>query len=377
MSRSKEGKEDFNNEKNAAARQNEEPSKPNYLDQRLGAEGQTDYTSGRESWREYPKRSTSLRGRNENLSQSRDLDDSSSKGNYGARSASDWRPRSTGRFGRRDETNRASFDRERNDYGRSSRFDRGDQYDSESYGRYGRHSYEDLRYGRADHEDLPPRNQGRYRANERSYDYDRDSYRQERGNYPEQPYDYADPYNRETLSGRYDYDADYETRRQSYDNQQGSDLRGREANYLRCNDIMTKNVTICSPQTTLREVAEKMQDDGIGSIPVVDGGRLVGIVTDRDIVCRVIADGRDTRSTLASEAMSQDIVTCSPDDSAHDAIRKMGEHQIRRIPVCDVNGRLRGIIAMADIALEAERDRELADALERISQPTPTRSRRR
>jgi CBS domain-containing protein len=375
MSRSKEGKEDFNNEKNAAARQNEESSKPNYLDQKLGAEGQTDYTSGRESWREYPRRSTSLRGRNEMQSQSRDFNDSSSRSDYGAQSASDWRARSTGRFGTRDEANTFYSDSERSDYGRSGRFGRGGRSESESSGRYGRHSYDDLRYGRADHEDLP-HNQGRYRANEQSYDYDRNAYRQERGNYAEQ-YDNADNYNREALSGRYDYDAGYEGRRQSYDNQQRSDWRGRESNYLRCNDIMTKDVTICSTQTPLREVAEKMQDDGVGSIPVVDGGRLVGIVTDRDIVCRVIAEGRDTRSTLASEAMSQDIVTCSPDESVHEAIRKMGEHQIRRIPVCDVNGRLRGIIAMADIALEAERDRELADALEQISQPTPNRSRRR
>jgi CBS domain-containing protein len=74
--------------------------------------------------------------------------------------------------------------------------------------------------------------------------------------------------------------------------------------------------------------------------------------------------------------MSQDIITCTPDDSVIDAIRKMGEHQIRRIPVCDMNGRLRGIIALGDIALEAERDQDLANAIEQISQPTPHQSRR-
>jgi CBS domain-containing protein len=145
---------------------------------------------------------------------------------------------------------------------------------------------------------------------------------------------------------------------------------------LRCSDIMTKDVTACAPTTPVREVADKMDDDNVGVIPVVENGRLVGLITDRDIVCRVLAEGRDTHSTPASEAMSDNIVTCMPDDSIHEAIRKMGEHQIRRIPVCDMNGRLRGIIAMADLALEAENDRELAQAMEQISQPTPNRSRR-
>ena len=349
MSRSKEG---MDKDKNAAtSRGSEEPSRPGYLDERLGAQGQTDYTEGRESWREYPRRSTSLRGRNETRSESRDLYDSGSRGGSGTRGYSD---------------------RAQGGYGSASRYDRENRYEGESYGRYGQHNYDDLRYGRADHEDLP-RNQGRYRANERGYDYGRDNYRLERREYDE-------PQNRETLGGRYDYDRGYETSGEGYGYRPASarrdDWRGREENYLRCSDIMTKNVTVSSPQTMLREVAEKMQDDGIGSIPVVDGGRLVGIVTDRDIVCRVVAEGRDTRTTPASEAMSEDLVTIGPDDSVREAIRKMGEHQIRRIPVCDMNGRLRGIIAMADIALEAERDRELADALEQISQPTPNRSRR-
>jgi CBS domain-containing protein len=119
-----------------------------------------------------------------------------------------------------------------------------------------------------------------------------------------------------------------------------------------------------------------MEDENVGSIPIVENGRLVGIVTDRDIVCRAVAEGRDSRAVTASEVMSEDLVTCAPDDSVIEVIRKMGEHQIRRIPVCDTNGRLRGIIAIADVALEAERDRDLANALEQISQPTPNRSRR-
>ena len=366
MSRSKEG---MDREKNAATSdQSEEPSKSNYLDERLGAKGQTDYTAGRESWREYPRRSTSLRGRSETGSESRNLYDSPSQGDYADRNRMNRANRYERPFRARGESSSPYSDRAIGEYGRASNYG---QYDRE--GRYGRHTYDDLRYGRADHEDFP-RSQGRYRANERSYDYDRDDYRTERG-------DYDEAYNREALSGRYDYDRDdYRMERgggyaPQRDNR--SDYRGRENNDLRCGDIMTRDVTICSPQTMLREVADKMQDEGVGSIPVVDGGRLVGIVTDRDIVCRVIAEGRDTRTTPASEAMSEDLVTCTADDSVHEAIRKMGEQQIRRIPIADTNGRLRGIIAMADIALEAERNIELANALEQISQPTPNSSRRR
>ena len=139
---------------------------------------------------------------------------------------------------------------------------------------------------------------------------------------------------------------------------------------------MTKNVATCALDTVIRDVADMMEDENVGSIPVVDNGRLVGLITDRDIVCRVIAEGLDSRTNKAREVMSEDIITCTPDDSVIDAIRKMGEHQIRRIPVCDINGRLRGIISLGDVALEAERDRDLATALEQISQPTPFQSRR-
>jgi CBS domain-containing protein len=368
MSRSKEG---VDKQKNAATSgQAEEPSKSNYLDERLGAKGQTDYTAGRESWREYPRRSTSSRGRSETDMESRNFYDSPSRGDYGERGGVSSGNRYASPY-RAGESGSSYYNRSRGEYDRAGR---SGQFDREE--RYGRHSYDDLRYGRADHEDFP-RSQGRYRANERSSGYDRDDYR--RDDYRMERGGYDEGYNREALSGRYDYDrendwggAGYETQRDTR-----SEWRGRESNYLRCADIMTKDVTVCSPQTMLREVADKMQDEGVGSIPVVDGGRLIGIVTDRDIVCRVIAEGRDTRTTAASEAMSEDLVTCTPDDSVHEAIRKMGEQQIRRIPVCDTNGRLRGIIAMADIALEAERDNELANALEQISQPTPDRSRRR
>ena len=355
MSKSKEG---MDQEKNSAASQRvDQPSRSNYLDDRLGAQGQTDYTAGRESWHEFPRRSTSHR-HDEADSQSRDRYEPRSRSDYAARSQSDWRTRNTDPYATRQDSSRYYADRSRRHANRYDNIDRADAYAGQEDEGYGRHTYDDLRYGRADHEDFP-RGQERYRAGERAYnERTYDEYGVERT-----PYD--DPYNRVPLSGY-------------YDNDRGYDWRGdwRESNQLRCRDIMTKNVNVCSPQTAVRDIADKMQDDNVGSIPVIDGGRLIGIVTDRDIVCRIVAEGRDTRTAMASEAMSEDLITCTPDESVVEAMRKMGEHQVRRIPVCDPNGRLRGIIAMADIALEAERDRYLAEALEQISQPLPERSRR-
>jgi CBS domain-containing protein len=116
----------------------------------------------------------------------------------------------------------------------------------------------------------------------------------------------------------------------------------------------------------LREVAALMRDGDMGSVPVVDGGKLVGIVTDRDIVVRSIADGKDADSAVAY-AMTTEIFSVRPDDFVFEAIRLMGDKQVRRIPVVDDSGTLAGIIAIADIALEMEDEREIAETLEEIS----------
>src|SRR5258705_13067297 len=96
-------------------------------------------------------------------------------------------------------------------------------------------------------------------------------------------------------------------------------------------------------------------------------GKLAGLITDRDIVVRAVAEGKDCTATRAEEIMSTDIHTARPNDRVVDVIRKMGDKQVRRIPVVSENGYLQGMISMADVAVETEEDRELADALEEIS----------
>ena len=138
------------------------------------------------------------------------------------------------------------------------------------------------------------------------------------------------------------------------------------AGRIRCREIMTSNVQTATRDMSLREVAAIMRDGDMGAIPVVEDGKLVGLVTDRDIVVRSVADGKDA-STPVSDAMTTEIFSVSPDDFAFEAIRLMGDKQVRRIPVVDESGALAGIIAMADIALEMEDEREIAETLEEIS----------
>ena len=134
----------------------------------------------------------------------------------------------------------------------------------------------------------------------------------------------------------------------------------------RCRDIMTSDVTTATRAMPLREVAAMMRGGDVGSVPVVEDGKLVGIVTDRDIVIRSIAEGKNADSPVG-DAMTTEIFSVNPDDFVFEAIRLMGDKQVRRIPVVDEGGRLAGIIAMADVALQTEDEREIAEALEDIS----------
>lgn len=132
-------------------------------------------------------------------------------------------------------------------------------------------------------------------------------------------------------------------------------------------DIMTRNPKTVRPSDTLQQLAQLMVDEDTGIIPVVDGGRLVGVVTDRDIVCRALASGADMKTAKASDVMTDDVECVTERDSLEDVLRIMGEHQIRRVAVVAKDDRLVGIISMADLAREADVDERLQDTFEEIS----------
>ena len=135
---------------------------------------------------------------------------------------------------------------------------------------------------------------------------------------------------------------------------------------IRCSEIMTRDVRTATREMTLQQVAQMMREGDMGSVPVVESGRLIGIVTDRDMVVRCTAQGRGAE-TPVSEAMTTEIFSVKPDDYAFEAVRLMGDKQVRRVPVVAEDGTLAGIISMADIALETEDELEIAETLEEIS----------
>jgi CBS domain-containing protein len=116
-------------------------------------------------------------------------------------------------------------------------------------------------------------------------------------------------------------------------------------------DLMTPDPATVPPETTVSEAAERMAREDVGPLPVVENGRLVGIVTDRDLVVRVLAEGRDPISTTVREVASEDLVTASVDDDLVTALELLAKHQVRRVPVVD-GDRLVGIVAQADVARE-------------------------
>jgi CBS domain-containing protein len=131
-------------------------------------------------------------------------------------------------------------------------------------------------------------------------------------------------------------------------------------------DVMTQRPRAVTPQTPLNEVAEVMETEDVGAVPLVEGDRLVGIVTDRDIVVRAIAKGKDPRGMPASEVSSRELLTVSPDDDLSDALKVMAQYQVRRLAVTAEDDRLVGVVSQADIALQGK-DKDTGQVLEGIS----------
>jgi len=131
------------------------------------------------------------------------------------------------------------------------------------------------------------------------------------------------------------------------------------------NEVMTHDPRTLTPDSTVEEAARLMRDDGVGSLPLVEGSKCVGTVTDRDIVLRVMAESRPF-DTKVGEIAAKELVTVDPQQSVEDAMRLMAEHQVRRLPVCEEDGRLVGIVAQADLARSASEER-IGETVEQIS----------
>ena len=133
-------------------------------------------------------------------------------------------------------------------------------------------------------------------------------------------------------------------------------------------DVMTQRPRAVSPDTPISQVAELMAAEDVGAIPVVEGDRLVGMITDRDIVIRGLAKGKDPRGMPAADALSRELVTVGPDQDLDEALQLMASHQVRRLPVIDEQERLVGVVSQADVAL-AVKEKKSGEMLEDISRP--------
>ena len=122
------------------------------------------------------------------------------------------------------------------------------------------------------------------------------------------------------------------------------------------NEVMTHDPRTVTPDSTVEEAARLMRDGDVGSIPLVEGTKCIGTVTDRDIVLRVVAESRQL-DTRVGEIASKQLVTVDPQQPVDEAMRLMAEHQVRRLPVCEDDGRLVGIVSQADIARSSSEER--------------------
>jgi CBS domain-containing protein len=131
-------------------------------------------------------------------------------------------------------------------------------------------------------------------------------------------------------------------------------------------EVMTSNPATVETNAPVLEAARIMRNEDTGIVPVVEGGRLTGTVTDRDIVVRLIAEGRDAQSAMVREIASTDLVTVDPEQDLDEALRLMASNQVRRLPVVEEGGRLVGVVSQADVAREAK-DKKTGQLVEEIS----------
>lgn len=132
-------------------------------------------------------------------------------------------------------------------------------------------------------------------------------------------------------------------------------------------DVMTANPSTVEPNSSVVDAARIMKQADTGVVPVTEGGRLTGMVTDRDIAIRVVAEGKDPESTRVGEIASTDVVSVDPQQDLDEALRLMAQHKVRRLPVIEEDGRLVGVLAQADVAREGD-DTRTGQVVEEISE---------
>jgi CBS domain-containing protein len=132
-------------------------------------------------------------------------------------------------------------------------------------------------------------------------------------------------------------------------------------------EAMTTQPKSVESSTSVVDAARMMEAENVGSVPVVEGGKLAGMITDRDIAVRVVGGGKDPQSTTVGEIASRELVTVDPQQDLDEALRLMAQHQVRRLPVVEEDGRLVGILAQADVAREGD-DRATGQMVQQISE---------
>ena len=142
---------------------------------------------------------------------------------------------------------------------------------------------------------------------------------------------------------------------------------------MKLKDIMTKDVECVRPGDTLQDAARKMKDLDVGPMPVCgDNDKVVGMLTDRDIAIRAVAEGKDPRTTRVQDAMTEDVAWCYEDQDSKEAAELMQERQIRRLLVMNRDKRLVGIVSLGDMATEGKK-KQAAETLQAVSEPSQPR----
>lgn len=132
---------------------------------------------------------------------------------------------------------------------------------------------------------------------------------------------------------------------------------------MQIRDIMTRQIECCQPESTLREAAEKMRTHNVGVMPICEGSRILGMLTDRDITVRAVAEGRDPNSTQVREVMTQEIACAYEDQDIQEGARLMEQKKVRRLPVLNGSHELVGIVSIDDLAVQARQMERLASSV--------------